>query len=527
MTTDPRQAKQLPDTVDQGLECRREDLLLPYQKRLIQAMAEHPVVVVEKSRRIGYTWAAAAGSVLEAAAERGAGGMDQLYIGYNLDMAREFIDTCASWARLFDRAASEVRETVFPDGPDADIKAFRIDFGSGFEIIALSSKPRSLRGRQGRVIVDEAAFHDALEALLKAALALLIWGGRVTVISTHEGAANPFNRLIEDCRCGRKPYPVLRVTFDDALADGLYRRICLVTGKDWSAEAEAAWRAEIVAFYGSDADEELHCIPANAAGQWLPRPLIEARMVPGIPVLRWARPAQFVDLPDADRAAEALDWCDTHLAPLLRDVPSARVSFGQDFGRVGDLSVIWLLLLQPDLVRRTLCVVELRNIPFEEQRIILFYILDRLPGFARGAMDAGGNGAFLAERAGQTYGFSRIEEVRFTVDWYRQHMPPFKAAMEGAGLLLPKDADILTDLEAVKTDGGVAQVPRSVRSVGTDGGQRHGDAAIAAVLAHYATLGEVRRYGYTPARPETRPEGRFGFDDDEPAERLRFGRGGF
>ena len=92
----------------------------------------------------------------------------------NLDMAREFIDTCAMWAKAFNEVASEVEETVFKDrvrrqdGGQAagegerDIQAFRITFASGYEIMALCSRPRSLRGKQGYVIIDEAALRQSM-----------------------------------------------------------------------------------------------------------------------------------------------------------------------------------------------------------------------------------------------------------------------------------------------------------------------------------------------------------------------------
>jgi phage FluMu gp28-like protein len=44
---------------------------------------------------------------------------------------------------------------------------------------------------QGKVLIDEAAFHDDLDELLKAAMALTMWGSHVVVISTHDGAENP------------------------------------------------------------------------------------------------------------------------------------------------------------------------------------------------------------------------------------------------------------------------------------------------------------------------------------------------
>ncbi len=74
------------------------------------------------------------------------------------------------------------------------IQAFRIRFASGFEIIGLSSAPRSLRGKQGVVMIDEAAFVDNLKELLKAALAFLMRGGQVVVCSTHNGTETSSTR---------------------------------------------------------------------------------------------------------------------------------------------------------------------------------------------------------------------------------------------------------------------------------------------------------------------------------------------
>ena len=105
--------------------------------------------------------------------------MDAWYIGYNKDMALEFIRDCANWAKFYGLAAGEIEETeeVFVEGDDKkSVLAFVIRFASGWRVTALSSRPSNLRGKQGRVIIDEAAFHEQLGELLKAAMALLMWG---------------------------------------------------------------------------------------------------------------------------------------------------------------------------------------------------------------------------------------------------------------------------------------------------------------------------------------------------------------
>lgn len=489
--------------------------LLPYQRRFWAAVNQYSVTVVEKSRRTGYSWAASLVATVQAAAAPAAGGSDVLYMGYNLEMAREFIDYVGEMARAIGRAAA-VREDLFrdPENPDRDIRVFRADFPSGHKVLALPSVPRALRGMQGLVIIDEAAFHDDLAELLKAAFALLIWGGKVVVISTHDGQDNPFAELVADVRAGRKPYHIERCTFDDALADGLYRRICHKAGKPWSREAEAAWRTEIVAQYGDAADEELFCIPRASGGAAIPGTLIEARMRDDVPVLRWSCRDDFVHLPEADRAWATSQWCDQVLLPRLALLDrSDRHVFGMDFGRSGDLSVIWPLAVTQTMVRRTPFVVELRNVPFRSQEQILHYVVDRLPRLDAGALDARGNGQYLAEVTMQRYG-GRIEPVMLSEGWYREHMPSLKAMIEDGTLTLPMDRDVHDDFRALAWVRGVIRVPE--RSVGRDGGQRHGDAAVACALAVAASRADPVVYDYRPAPRRTADAGFGAGDDDEP-----------
>lgn len=472
-------------------------LFMSYQQRcvtLLESVSACGVLVVEKSRRIGYTWALAAYAVLRAGRQRAARGMDAMYISYSQDMTREFVDACAMWARAFALAAAEEEEFLFDDVDVADptdtrqIKAFRIRFASGFEIVALSSAPRSLRGKQGVIIIDEAAFVESLAQLLKAAMAYLMWGGQVVVVSTHNGANNPFNELVQDVLAGKLPYTHQRIDFDQALHDGLYQRICLVTGETWTPEGEAAWRAQIIAFYGAGADEELRCIPSASSGAYLPRALIEANMTEAVPVIRWKAPAGMVDWSERQRRAEVLEFCERELKPHLdRADPSRRSCFGQDFARDGDASVLIPVQVTANLRRESLFVLEMRDVPFESQKEILFYVVGRLPRFWHGALDATGNGAFLAEVARQKYGPSCISEIKLSTEWYRLNMPKYKAILEDTAFDLPKDDDVLTDHRAVVMENGVAKVPDNARSTGADGHKRHGDTAIAAALVHFAT----------------------------------------
>lgn len=471
------------------LESEGAPVLLPYQQRLFEALVAHAVLIYEKSRRIGATWGVGAYAVLTSGARKSAGGQDTFYIGYNLELAREFIDCCAMWARAFMPAASEVAEFLFEDDENGDtrqIKAFRITFASGFEIVALSSRPRSLRGRQGFVIFDEAAFHDELEEMLKAALALLIWGGKLLIISTHDGVDNPFNQIINEARAGKRPWPVLRTTFDDAVRDGLYRRVCEIKGTAWTPDGEAAWVAKIRADYGDHAAEELDCVPRASGGKYFARTTLEARAKGG-PVLHLALAPDWVDLPEERRVAETDAWIADHLAPLLIGLEAVSSFVGEDFGRTGDNSCQWPLLVGSDLRRRTPFIIELRCVPFTAQQQILFYLYDHLPNFAGAALDARGNGQYLAEVSRMKLGAERVKEVMLSLEWYREHMPRMKAALEDDTMDLPGgDAEVVEDFRQLVVVDGVARPPAKARQT-KDRGQRHADTAIGACLALFAS----------------------------------------
>ncbi len=464
-------------------------VLLPYQQAWLADQAQ--LKVAEKSRRIGLTWAEAADDVLIAASARSDGGQNVYYIGYNMDMAIEYIEACANWARWFDRAAGAIEEgeEIFRDEKDAEqrIKTYTIKFPSGFRIVALSSRPANLRGKQGVVVIDEAAFHNDLGELLKAAIALLIWGGKVRVISTHDGEDNPFNELIQEIRAGKRAGSVHRYTFDEAVVQGLYRRVCMRQGAPWSAAAEAAWVASVRRFYGDDASEELDVVPSSGEGAYLTRAQIVATQRDGIPVRRWSQPESFTMLDRRLREADCLEWCERELGPVLRRLPPDRAHFyGCDFARRSDLSVMWVLQEQADASLATPLVVELRRIPYDQQRQVLFYLLRRLPRFRGGAHDATGNGGYLAEVAAQEFGAHRIQQISLTAGWYVEHMPRLKAHIEDRTLSTPADADLLADLRSIRKTRGVPRVPEDVRTTGSDGKPRHGDAAVALALAVYA-----------------------------------------
>ncbi len=505
------------ESVIERIERRRA--LLLYQQHVVALLESTAcrVLFVEKSRRIGLTWGFASYAVIRAARAHNAGGSDVLYISYSQDMTREFIDACTMWARAFNEIALPMEEFLFDDSDkegERSIQAFRIRFASGFQVVGLSSAPRSLRGKQGVVMIDEAAFVDNLPELLKAALALLMWGGQVVVCSTHNGAENYFNEQIQDILGGRSQYKHVRIDLDQALKDGLYERICLVTGQEWSPEAEAKWRDEIINFYGSGADEELFCIPSQGSGTWLPAPLIEARMTLSpaeAPIIRIELPADYLHKSKLEQMALMAPHLFALKDALKKLDPNLLHAFGFDFARVADLSVGHLLAIDKLLRRKSALTVEMRNVPGNEQKLITRTILEAAPRLVGAAFDATGMGWTVAEDMGRIFGLrdadhpgGLIHAIKFSTEWYRVNMPPLQVAFQDEGMLaLAKDADHLSDCRLAKIIRGVPQIPavrtgETDKSGGTTNKKRHGDFLVALALAHFASREQWAEFDYIP-----------------------------
>lgn len=496
--------KNLPDFIPFD----KNEVLLGYQKRWIAD--DSPLKIAEKSRRTGLTWAEAADDVLIAGRAKSDGGSDVFYIGSNKEMAREFIDACSMWAGVFNQAAGEISEEVLED-EDKDILTYVIYFTSGFKIKALSSNPKNLRGMQGVVCIDEAAFHEKLAEVLKAALALTMWGAKVRLISTHNGVDNLFNQLIQDSRAGRKSYSIHTITLDDACAEGLYQRICQVSKQEWSQEKEAAWKAGLLRETATEDDalEEYYCVPKKSSGGYIPRPLVDRAADPTKVVLKFECDDKFIAYSEEERQVLTLEWLLKDVLPHLEALdPHLRHSFGVDFARSGDLSVFAVCACQPSTAREIELTLEIRNCPYDQQKQIMLFLLPKLPRFIGSSFDATGNGGYLAESALLRYGASMVETVQLNDKWYREWMPKYKALYESELIKIPRNEEIILDQGHIVVINGVPKIDKA-RSNGKSG-KRHGDSAVAycmAVRASFMTGGEIE---FTPL-PSKHPEA----SDDE------------
>lgn len=498
---DPEELPLRVREISDGHDPLAEGVLMKHQAEWIKALHEYHLNIAEKGRRTGITYATAKDDTITASSSRKAGGDNCYYVGDTKEKGLEYIGYCAHMAQVMASAMAEgwrgievfLFEDQQPDGSSKDIMAYRIRFASGFEIVALSSNPANIRGLQGIVNIDEAAFHKNVQAVIDAATALIIWGGKIRIISTHNGAKNPFNQLIRDTRAGLYEFKIFYVTFDDAVANGLYERVCLVKGWTPTPEGKKEWYKRVRGAYGANKAamrEELDCIPREGSGVAIPGILIEACMKEERPILRLALDNEFALKGEAYRKSWCEEWIRINLQPLCETLDETRDHvFGSDYARYGDFAVTGPLSIEQNLTRRCPFLIEMHNVPTRQQEQIVWYMIDHLPKFRGGAMDATGNGATLAEYTADKYGHNLIEQVILNDSWYRENMTSFQDAFVDQTIDLPRDVDVKNDVRTLELIDGIIKLPKlRVKDTKDAEFKRHGDAAIALALGWFASV---------------------------------------
>lgn len=460
--------------------------LLPYQGRWAGDPAA--VRVAAKARRIGLTFAEMPRQVLRSSRSRASGGSDCYYVSTSQRLGRKYIATCASWARALNLATTSIGAAMLE--PSSDIMVQEIRFASGFSIKALPSNPEAIRGEGGSVLLDEAAFHDHLYELLKAIYAVPDWGGDIGIVSSYNGIDNEFYELVEEIKAGRRRGSLHEINIHQALEQGLHRRRCAVQGRPWSAADEAAWLAEKLASPG--AEEEYECTPRRSGGVYIRRDLIEECMQGG-QVIRLELPPEHIFRTDAEREAFIARWIEANLAEAVRKFERGRVvTLGFDFARSGDgdLSVLAPMQERRDLSKWTPWLLEMRGVPYEEQWRILRWVGEQLCSdrlgtrFGGATIDSSGSGGFVGEKALSFWGETLVEALKLDERWYSTHLPPFRAAFEEHELVIVRDVDVRDDLLMLQKNArGIPKLADVRRRDSRDAKPRHGDAAIALVLA--------------------------------------------
>ena len=519
-------------SIPEGFNPLDDGVLMKHQREV--AAIQSAIIAVPKGRRTGITFGTMLNKTLVAAARKSAGGDNVYYIGDTKEKGLEAIGYCAKFARVIAQAQGQgisgVEEFLFEDQDDTGktrhITAYRIRFASGFQVCALSSRPANIRGLQGHVVIDEAAFHPDVQGVLDAATALLIWGGQITVISSHNGKNNPFAQFCRDIEAGRygTDATVVTVTFDDAVANGLYERVCFMKGTPPTVEGKKAWYTKIRNGYGvrkAAMREELDAIPRDGNGVCLPGVWIEQAMVlePEC-VLRLTLDEDFVLKSPAERESWMADWIRRYLEPALALLDSReRHVFSHDYARHRDFSSWGAMVLGAGMRRRVPLVVEMHKVPYAQQRQLTWYAIERLPRRCGGAMDATGSGEPLAEETADKFGHSHVHQVKLNRAWYGTWMPKLVQGFEDGMIDIPADPNIAQDLRAIEEVDGIPMVAKARRKDVKDPDlYRHGDSASMLALGWFATLNLSAAIDFIPVPAFPRGFDNLGAADTDDAE---------
>jgi len=238
-----------------------EPVFLPYQAHWLTRNDD--VAIDEKGRQIGWSFTHACWAVMEAITNN----KSTIYTCYNRDSAKQFIKDCAMWSQVLNTAYRDVTQNDIIN--NRKINVFQITFNNGQEIQAVAGNSNNLRGKPGyNIILDELAYREEkIQDLLAGASANLIRGGKIRGGSTHCGIDSEFHKTIKAIHNGQLDYGTSRVTFRDALKEGLYRRECIKNKWEYSPENEKIWVEKIYRKYGIRAAEELDAEPGDFSGE--------------------------------------------------------------------------------------------------------------------------------------------------------------------------------------------------------------------------------------------------------------------
>ena len=397
----------------------KQPYFLPYQQAWLDDRARFKIW--PKARRIGATYVQAYEDVRDLVAENGP--PDVWFSSADQSAAREYIEYCANWARLFDIAARDLGEVVIDR--DDNLKAYVVELANGRRLIGLSSRPAAFRSKGGKLVLDEFAHHADQDAMWKAARPIVQWGYPVRVISTHNGRGTRFYRMCDDAAKGQGPFRPHQVTIVDAVEQGLADRI---TGRRLTGAERAAWLAEERAACGDEEtwSQEYMCVALDEATAWLTWELIVSA--------------------EHDQAGDPARY------------EGGPCYAGMDIARRRDLTIIWVEELVGDVLW-TREVVRMKNASFAAQDAELARVLARYD-VRRACIDQTGIGEKPVEDAKRRHGAYRVEGVLFTAP-VKQHLATLvKQAYEDRRVRTPAERAIRDAHHAVRKVTTLAGNPR-------------------------------------------------------------------
>ncbi|MBO6740264.1 MAG: hypothetical protein JJ916_10425 [Phycisphaerales bacterium] len=443
---------------------------LPYQLAWINDESE--VAIWEKARRVGADYCESFRCVRERI--NGERVLDYWYSSADESAAYEFAEYVRAWLQLYDKVSEEVTTNGIDDGREWLKMTFTLPKINGRRprITVMTSNPKRFRSKGGDVTLSELAFHQDADEMWKAAAPTATWGGRIRILSTHNGHGTKFNALISQARKHEDPElygtprptdlkaSVHRTDIYNAVSDGLVEQINRATGRELTRDE---FIAEMRSLCSTQEiwEEEFECNPSKEGGSYFPHALL--------------RPCV------SDRAAKPTEDLDTFIADIkLRSAGCTKLSAGSDIGRRKDRFVIWVWG-RNGTKRITLGVLVLHNKPFDVMEHAINTLMNTTfngKRITRISIDETGLGMQLAERMVKKHR-SRAEAVSMTNAVKEDMFTRLRAGVEEITVELPDDDDTCRDFGSIRKEVTVAG---NIRYSAASNEHGHADRATAAAL---------------------------------------------
>lgn len=392
-----------------------DSYFMPYQAAWIRDNAR--LKIVEKSRQIGFSYADSYDSVRKVAPKDAR--LDVWVSSRDEVQAKQYLLYCKRWAKVLNYAAEDLGEQLID--AEKNLSAYVLRFANGLCIYCVSSNPDAIAGKTGHVKLDEFALHKDQRTMYAIAKPCTQWGGQLSIISTHRGAASVFNQIIRDIRekQNRMGWSLHTVPIQAAVEQGIVEKINAATG---ASETRAAFLARLRTECIDEEQwlQEYCCQPEDDSAAFITHEMINAVEAAGI-----MRP---------------FDYLEDCKNPLYVGVDVARkkdlcvIDVGEQIG-----DVTW------DRVR-----LELRGRKFSEIEWELYRLL-RLPQVKRCGIDSTGMGMQLAERAVERFGY-RVEALTFTGPLKEELAFGLRQDFEDKRLRIDNSDALRADLRGIKKD---------------------------------------------------------------------------
>ena len=434
------------------IQFQQKDLLLDFwQDAYIKSMARFIAIV--KSRRVGFSFISSMKGLIKAM-DPDRVGYTQQFVSYNEEDALEKI----TYAKQF-----------YDSIPDCDAKKKLIvdnksmlvfQDKNGITQSRLISIPcRPPRGKGGTITLDEFAIYlpKMQKLVYDAALPVISRGGCIEIGSSPLGKIGHFYDILTDKE--RYDYERYNIKW------WFCRDLCIdvptaikVAPTMSTPERVETFGTKIIKMIYKNTDidtfkQEYECDFIDSAESYITLDLIYAN-TPG-------KRDGDIDLSACQNMSDEEYWEYNRGIDFqsYKDIDSAILHYnpeyhgnslylGFDVGRTHDATAIYIMGLMPDNKKRGFARIELKNIPFDEQKETILKAYANLPIF-KGCMDATGIGRPIYEELHNKLG-DKMQGVVFTPETKEVMAIDVKRGLEQREFLLENDKEFHVQIHSIK-----------------------------------------------------------------------------